>query len=138
MAKALTITAERREADAARFRRLRDRLLRQIPAAVPDSQVTGHVTERLPNSASFVFRNVDGNALLMHLDMAGIAASSGSACKTGDPKPSGVLLAMGLSADWALGSLRLTVGRATTDAEIDRVLEVLPVAVAKLRALKTA
>jgi cysteine desulfurase len=135
LAAALKITAERREADNARFAALRDRLLCDLPAAIPETRVTGHPTDRLPNNASFVFRNVDGNALLMHLDMAGIAASSGSACKTGDPEPSGVLLAMGLSPDWALGSLRLTVGRQTTEAEIERALEVVPQAVAKLRTL---
>jgi cysteine desulfurase len=106
-----------------------------LPAAIPETRVTGHPTDRLPNNASFVFRHVDGNALLMHLDMAGIAASSGSACKTGDPEPSGVLLAMGISPDWALGSLRLTMGRQTTVAEIERALEAVPQAVAKLRGL---
>jgi cysteine desulfurase len=78
---------------------------------------------------------VDGNELLMHLDLAGIAASSGSACKTGDPEPSEVLLALGLPPEWALGSLRLTVGRATSEAEVARVLEVLPECVERVRAL---
>jgi cysteine desulfurase len=135
MAKALKLTAERREADTARFAALRDRLIEGILAGVPESRLTGHPIERLPNNASFVFRNVDGNELLMHLDMAGIAASSGSACKTGDPEPSEVLLAMGLSREWALGSLRLTVGRQTTEGEVERLIAVLPGMIETLRAL---
>jgi len=79
---------------------------------------------------------VNGNDLLMHLDLAGIAASSGSACKTGDPEPSDVLLALGLPPEWALGSLRLTVGRLTAEAHVDRVLEVLPGLIEKLRVLE--
>ncbi len=135
MAKALTLTAERRAADNAHFAALRDRLIKGILEAIPEARLTGHAAERLPNSASFVFHNVDGNALLMHLDMAGIAASSGSACKTGDPEPSKVLLAMGLPREWALGSLRLTVGRGTTEANVDRMLEVLPGVIETLRGL---
>jgi cysteine desulfurase len=135
MAKALQLTAERREGDNARFALLRNRLIREIPARIPEARLTGHPADRLPNSASFAFKNVDGNELLMHLDVAGIAASSGSACKTGDPEPSDVLTAMGLPREWALGSLRLTVGRATTGAEIERTLAVLPGIVGTLRAL---
>jgi cysteine desulfurase len=135
MAKALRLTAERREQDNARFARLRDRLIEEIPAKIPEARLTGHRTERLPNHASFAFKGVDGNELLMHLDVAGIAASSGSACKTGDPEPSEVLLAMGLPREWALGSLRLTVGRGTTHAHIDHTLAKLPDIVAAMRAL---
>ncbi len=134
MATALQLTAERREDDVTWFSTLRDRLIGGILSTVPDSRLTGHPTARLPNNASFVFRGVDGNELLMRLDMEGIAASSGSACKTGDPSPSGVLLALGLEAEWALGSLRLTVGRSTTDEQIDHVLDVLPSLVNSLRA----
>ncbi len=90
-----------------------------------NAQLTGHRTERLPNNASFVFENVDGNALLAALDLAGFACSSGSACKTGDPEPSEVLLALGLDPDLAQGSLRVSVGRQTTEAEIDDFLNVL-------------
>ncbi|MGH2523614.1 MAG: cysteine desulfurase family protein, partial [Anaerolineales bacterium] len=133
LAEALKITVAEREQNNAHFRALRDRLIEGVLSAVPDSQLTGHRTQRLPNHASFIFRGVDGNELLMHLDLAGIAASSGSACKTGNPEPSGVLLALGLSPEWALGSLRLTVGRHTTGAHVARVLEVLPGMVGKLR-----
>jgi cysteine desulfurase len=100
--------------------------------------LTGHPSERLPNHASFVFEGVDANALLMHLDLAGIAASSGSACNTGNPAPSEVLLAMDISAELALGSLRLTIGRDTTEAHVDHVLSVLPKAIERLRAVTLA
>lgn len=133
-AEALKLVVQERDGHNARFATLRDRLIAGVLASVPDSRLTGHPTERLPNHASFALRGVDGNALLMHLDLAGVAASSGSACKTGDPRPSDVLLACGLTPEWASGSLRLTVGRATTDADIERVLAVLPDLAARLRA----
>ncbi|MCC7359557.1 MAG: cysteine desulfurase [Anaerolineales bacterium] len=134
LAEALRLTDAERAAHNARFTALRDRLIDGVLAAIPHSALTGHRTERLPNHASFVLEGVDGNELLMHLDLADIGASSGSACKTGDPEPSEVLLALGLPRAWALGSLRLTLGRATTDDHIDRVLAVLPGLVTKLRA----
>jgi cysteine desulfurase len=135
LAEALRITAAEREAHNARFVALRERLIAGVLGKIPESALTGARQARLPNHASFVFRGVDGNELLMHLDLAGIAASSGSACKTGDPEPSEVLLALGLAPEWALGSLRLTVGRATSEAEVERVLEVLPGCVERVRAL---
>jgi cysteine desulfurase len=137
LAEALKITASERDAHNARFRALRERVIEGVLGTIPLSRLTGHRTERLPNHASFVFEGVNGNDLLMHLDLAGIAASSGSACKTGDPKPSEVLLALGLEPEWALGSLRITVGRATTDAHIDRLLSVLPEVVHRLRKSET-
>ena len=135
LAEALKITVAERETPSgnAKFRALRERIIEGVLSAIPDSALTGHRTERLPNHASFVFRGIDGNELLMHLDLAGIAASSGSACKTGDPTPSEVLLALGLTPEWALGSLRLTVGRQTTDAHVDRLLAALPGIVKKMR-----
>lgn len=133
LAEALKITVAERQTHNTHFRQLRDRLISEILALIPEIQLTGHPSERLPNHASFVFHHVDGNALLMHLDLAGVAASSGSACKTGNPKPSEVLLALGLTPEWALGSLRLTVGRTTTQADVDRLLNVLLGAVTKVR-----
>jgi cysteine desulfurase len=134
MARALDITVSEREAHNSRYRVLRDRLIGTIDDLVPEVRLTGHPVERLPNHASFALRGIKGNHLLAHLDLAGIACSSGSACKTGDPKPSEVLLALGLPPDWVYGSLRVTLGRATTEAEIDRLLQVLPSVCAKLRA----
>jgi cysteine desulfurase len=132
LAAALKLTAARREADNARYRQLRDRLISAI-TQIPDSRLTGHPTERLPNNASFVFRHIDGNELLMRLDLEGIAASSGSACKTGDPEPSDVILALGYDHSWALGSLRLTVGRPTTEEEIERTIEGVTRVVGQMR-----
>ncbi|MCS6909511.1 MAG: cysteine desulfurase [Anaerolineales bacterium] len=138
LAEALRITAQERETHNARFAALREYVIAGVLSNVPESRVTGHRLERLPNHASFVFRYINGNDLLMHLDLAGIAASSGSACKTGDPRPSGVLLALGLEPEWALGSLRITVGRGTTEAHVERLVAVLPKAVEKLRAERLA
>ena len=135
LAEALKLTAAERERHNARFCALRDRLIEGVLAGIPNSALTGHPGQRLPNHASFVFEGVDGNELLMHLDLAGIAASSGSACKTGDPEPSEVLLALGLSREWALGSLRVTVGRQTGEADVDRLVEVLPGLVRKVRGI---
>lgn len=118
------------------YRQLRDRLIEGILAAVPeDCMLTGHPTERLPHNASFAFRHLSGNDLLIHLDMAGIAVSSGSACKTGDPKPSAVLQALGLGEEWTKGGLRLTVGLQNTMEEIEYVLDTVPGVVRKLRDL---
>jgi cysteine desulfurase len=112
---------------------LRDRLIGQILEEIPFAQLTGHPEHRLPNHASFVFEGVNGNTLLMLLDFAGFACSSGSACKTGSPEPSDVLLAIGLTHDWAMGSLRITLGIGTTPAEIDQFLGQLPKIVTEAR-----
>lgn len=105
---------------------LRDHLIGGVLEAVTNARLTGHPVERLPNHASFVFEGVDGNLLLMLLDSAGFACSSGSACRVGDPQPSEVLTAIGLSRAWALGSLRVTLGRETTAGQIDAFLRALP------------
>jgi cysteine desulfurase len=126
LAAALEITAAERLQHGRRFAALRDRILEGIVDTVPGARVTGHKQDRLPNHASFVFAGVDANRLLAALDLAGYACSSGSACKTGDPSPSSVLLALGLGSDLALGSLRVTVGRPTTDDEVSGFLAALP------------
>ncbi len=137
MAKALEVAYADLDHRTAGYRRRRDRLIEGVLSTIPGAILTGG-RDRLPNHASFVFEGVESNALLMHLDMEGIAASSGSACNTGNPKPSEVLLAMGYDTSLALGSLRLTVGTQTTDEHIDRVLAVLPEAVQKIRTVRTA
>jgi cysteine desulfurase len=117
----------------AHYQILRDHLIDGLLSALPDDCIlTGHPTERLPHNASFAFRNLSGNDLLIHLDTAGVAASSGSACKSGNPKPSAVLQALGLGDEWTKGGLRLTVGRQNTLAEIDEVVALMPAIVAKL------
>jgi cysteine desulfurase len=115
---------------------LRDRLISGMRLAVPDDCIlTGHPTLRLPHNASFAFRNLSGNDLLMHLDLAGIAGSSGSACKDGDPRPSATLEAIGLGSEWTKGGLRLTVGRQNTVKEIDYLLGKMPVITQTMRQL---
>ena len=105
---------------------LRDRLLSELPNILPDvCRVTGHPTERLPHHASFAFRGLSGNDLLMHLDVAGIAASSGSACSSGDPKPSAVLEALGLGPEWTKGGLRLTLGLQNSAEDVDFTINTL-------------
>ncbi len=112
---------------------LRDHIIAQVLETIPDSKLTGHPKLRLPNHASFVFKGVDGNTLLMLLDIEGFACSSGSACKTGNPEPSSVLTALGLPRTWGLGSLRVTVGKDTTVEDVNAFLAVLPGIVAKVR-----
>jgi cysteine desulfurase len=130
---AMRIAVAKRAAESARQAALRDRLIAGIASRIPDAMLTGHPTERLPNNASFCFRGTQGEALVVSLDLEGFSASSGSACTSGNTDPSHVLLALGLERDVAQGSLRLTVGRDTTAADIDRLLDALPPIVARLR-----
>lgn len=119
--------------DTAVMARARDRLRDGILGAIEGARLTGHPTLRLPHHASFVIPGVEGDALLMRLDRAGIYASSGSACTSGSLEPSHVLLAMGIPPAEALSSLRLTVGKATTDSDVDEALAGIQGAVAALR-----
>ena len=137
LAAAMELAWAEREERVGHYRRLRDRLLFELPERVPDTVVTGPTDpdRRLPNSFSCCFRNVEGESVLLALDMAEVAASSGSACTTGSLEPSHVLTAMGIDHDLAHASLRLTVGKGNTDEQIDYVLEQLPEIVARLRAL---
>lgn len=120
---------------ASRLSDLRDYTMTKI-LEIEDSRLTGHRSNRLANHASFVFKGVDSNALLMLLDDAGFACSSGSACKTGDPQPSEVLLVMGIAPDWAAGSLRITLGKHTTPEDVDALLAAVPALVERARALE--
>lgn len=133
LAEALRLTAEEREARAAHVRPLRDHLIGAVLESVPEARLTGHPSERLPNHASFVFQNADGNFLLQLLDSAGFACSSGSACKTGNPEPSEVMTALGLPREWGLGSLRVTLGAGTTAEQVEAFLCALPGLVEKAR-----
>jgi cysteine desulfurase len=121
------------EEEFKRILSLRDKVVKEILARVPGSQLTGHPTQRLPNHASFVFSEVNGNELLMALDMAGFAVSSGSACKVGNPQPSEVLLALGIDKKLAMGSLRVTLGRMTTEEDVDKFINTLPIVIEKIR-----
>lgn len=138
LAKALLLAEADRLSETGRLAALRDRLISGVLSAIPDARLTGHETQRLADNASFAFKGCDGEALLMALDLAGVAASTGSACSIGDPEPSYVLTAMGLSREWALGSLRLSLGRWSTGDDVDHVLAVLPDAAARTRGLGIA
>ena len=117
-----------------RIQALRDRLIERI-LQIPRSRLTGHPTKRLPNNASFCFEGVEGESILLNLDMLGIAASSGSACTSGSIDPSHVLVAMGLAPEWSHGSLRLSLGKENTEEDVEQVIAVLPGIVEKLRSL---
>jgi cysteine desulfurase len=133
LAKALSIVVDEHEEHNQDARAQRDRLISAILSLIPDARLTGDPTHRLPNHASFVLRGVDSNQLLNALDLAGFGCSSGSACKTGISEPSQVLTAIGLPLAWALGSLRVTVGRSTTHKDIESFLNTLPSLVERLR-----
>ncbi len=133
LAAALQLAQERRERENARVSALRNQLVTGVCERIPNAQLTGHPTRRLPNSASFAIKGVEGETLLMALDLEGICVSTGSACTTGEAEPSHVLTAMGLAREWALGSLRMTLGHLTRPEDIVTVLDVLPGVVERLR-----
>lgn len=137
LATALRLAQEERPACIPRLRALRDRLLREVPARVPGTRITGPLDpeRRLPGSFSCCFEGIEGEPVLMQLDLQGISCSSGSACTTGSLDPSHVLLALGVPRDLARGSIRITLGKENTDEDIDRLLEVLPEAVERIRSL---
>ena len=135
-AEALRLTNEERDQRVMHVKPLRDQIIGTVLETIPDSRLTGPMETRLPHHASFAFKDVDGNLLLTLLDAAGFACSSGSACKTGNPEPSEVMNAIGLSRAWGLGSLRVTLGVQTTPADVDSFLNVLPGLVEKARKLK--
>ena len=133
MAEALKLALNDMEARNIRIAELRDRLIQGVFNQIDHVRLNGHPARRLPGNSSFCFQYIEGESLLLNLDLQGIAGSSGSACTSGSLEPSHVLLALGLSHEIAHGSLRLTLGSATTSEEIDHILAVLPGIVAKLR-----
>ncbi len=135
-AEALRLAATERPQRLAHVQPLRDHIIGQVLERIPDVRLTGHREARLPNHASFAFKDVDGNLLLQLLDAAGFACSSGSACKTGSPEPSEVMEAIGLPRAWGLGSLRVTLGMNTTSNEVEAFLQALPPLVEKARRLR--
>ena len=135
---AMRIATAKRAAESARQAKLRDALIAGIRSRIPDATLTGHPTDRLPNNASFCFSGTQGEALVVSLDLQGFSASSGSACTSGNTDPSHVLLALRLERDLAQGSLRLTLGRSTTEDDIAALLAALPPIVARLRAASGA
>ena len=133
LGKAIEIAHANLADNALRMAALRDRLIEGLMARVPDARLNGHPTDRLPNNVNLSFAKVEGEALLLRLDLVGVAGSSGSACTSGTLDPSHVLMALGLSQAQANGALRLTLGTDTTEEEIDAVLDILPPIVADLR-----
>ncbi len=133
LATALKIANEHMAENAVKVGALRDKLMKGIAESIPDVKLNGHPTKRLPNNVNYSIRYIEGESILLMLDINGIAASSGSACTSGSLDPSHVLLAMGLPHEIAHGSLRLTLSEFTTEEEIDYVLDLLPQIVQRLR-----
>lgn len=132
---AARLAAEEQPEEAVRLGRLRDELAARLQAGVSELSINGQAGERAPHVLNVSIAGTDSEAMLMHLDLAGIAASSGSACSTGSVEPSHVLVAMGVPRDLALGAIRFSLGRESTSADIERLAEVMPGVVAKVRKL---
>jgi cysteine desulfurase len=132
-AKAVEIRAAVMDEEASRLTRLRDRLWEGIRARVPEVRLNGHPTRRLPGTANISFLHVEAESIVLGLDLKGIGASAGSACTSGSVEPSYVLTAMASTVDWAMGAVRFSLGRSTTEADIDYVVECVEALVAKLR-----
>jgi cysteine desulfurase len=135
LGRAAQLAATEQESLAARLSALRDDLARRLKAVVPDLLINAEQSTRAPHLLSIAVHGADSEALLMHLDLAGVAVSSGSACSTGAVEPSHVLSAMGVPRELALGTIRFSFGRDSTPADVDRAVEVLPAVVAKVRKL---
>jgi cysteine desulfurase len=133
LAVALELAQADRETEAVRLAALRDRLIRGVLANIPEATLTGHPTRRLPGHVSLIIHGAEAQGILIALDLAGVAASSGSACASGSPTPSHVLTAMGFSPQEAMGALRLTLGRENTEADVEYVIEKLPAIVKRMR-----
>jgi len=135
LGKACEIAGENLVENMARKKALRDRLEKGIMANVPDAKINGDIEKRLPNTTNISFEYVEGESLLLHLDMRGVAASSGSACTSGSLEASHVLLAMSLSHEMSHGSIRFSLGRHNTEAEVDYIIEIMPPIVERMRSM---
>ncbi|MFA5286771.1 MAG: cysteine desulfurase NifS [Candidatus Omnitrophota bacterium] len=135
LGKAIELCRKNMEGETKEQIRLRDRMIKEIPQIIPDVKLNGHAQARLPNNVNFSIRYIEGESILLSLDMLGIALSTGSACTSSSLEPSHVLLAIGLDHATAHGSLRITMGRWTKKSDIDYLLEHLPKVVDKLRAM---
>ncbi|MBA7478681.1 Cysteine desulfurase NifS [subsurface metagenome] len=135
LGKAVELARQEMSGEAVRLTYLRDRLIKGLLKRIDHIHLNGHSQTRLPNNVNVSVDFVEGESMVLSLDLEGICASTGSACSSSSLEPSHALLATGLSPEQTHGSLRLTLGKWTTEEEISRVLEVLPQIVAKLRAM---
>ena len=135
MATALTLSMEAMPTEQPRVTRLRDHLIAQILQKIPHTKLNGATHDRLPGNVNISFRFIEGESLLLHLDMNGCAASTGSACSSGSLEPSHVLMAMGLDHGLANGALRFSLGRVNTDEDVARLMALLEPTVARLRSM---
>ncbi len=135
LGKAVEIAKKVMKSEAIRQTKLRDEFIRTILNNIDDARLNGHSSLRLPNNVNISFEGIEGESILLNLDMEGIAASTGSACSSSSLEPSHVLLSIGLSHEFAHGSVRLSMGKHTTKDDLDHVVEVLPRIVKKLRAM---
>ena len=133
MGKAMELAVGSLEESASKMTALRDRLIRELPKRIPEIKLNGHPTDRLPNNVNYSIKYIEGESILLMLDLNGIAASSGSACTSGSLDPSHVLLAMGLTHEVAHGSVRMTLSEETTEEDVEYVLDVLPRVAERLR-----
>ena len=135
MAEALKLCEQERHSESLRILGLRDKIIGSITEQILGTRLNGHPTSRLPNNINVSFDRVEGEPILLGLDFAGISVSSGSACSSSSLEPSHVLLATGLTADVAQGSIRITLGRENSEQEVEYLLKVLPDIINKLRAM---
>ncbi len=135
LGKAAELAAREMGREAEQLARLRDKLIKGLVEKIDHVRLNGHPKKRLPNNVNVSVDFVEGESMLLNLDLEGVCASTGSACSSASLEPSHVLLALGLSPEQAHGSLRFTLGRENTEADVERVLDVLPGIVAKLRAI---
>ncbi|MCD6441833.1 MAG: cysteine desulfurase NifS [Candidatus Marinimicrobia bacterium] len=135
MGKAVEIALTTMDSEAKRQIALRDEFIKTLLDTIPDTILNGHPVNRLPNNVNISFEGIEGESILLNLDMEGIAASTGSACSSSSLEPSHVLLSIGLTHEFAHGSVRFSLGRNTTKEELDYVAEILPGIIKKLRAM---
>jgi len=135
LGKAVELARQEMDKEAERLAGLRDKLTEGLMDKIDHIHLNGHPTRRLPNNVNVSVDFVEGESMLLNLDLEGICASTGSACSSASLEPSHVLLALGLSPEQAHGSLRFTLGRENSEEDMERVLEVLPAIVTKLRAM---
>ena len=133
LAKAIELASQHKAEEMKRLTTLRDRLIKRVLSEVPDSKLNGHPELRLPNNINFSFQDVDGEAILISLDLMGFFGSTGSACSSSCTGPSYVLKALGMDYRWLNGSLRLTLGAHTTEEEIDKTAEAIKTTIERLR-----